>query len=102
MLVVVVGCVYFATAASRNELDGAYRDSAQEALNGAVLAFRNQADNPGRLSTLMRSRPELESASIHRSGQRVVSIGHPTSHAERLVTPFDGGRELVLTYDMRP
>jgi diguanylate cyclase (GGDEF)-like protein len=102
LFVLAVGCVYVASRTSGDALRGAYRDSAQEALRGAAASFPTGRPDAAELRTLMRSHPELESASIDRPGRRGVSIGHPTGDAERLVTPLPGGGNLALTYDMRP
>jgi diguanylate cyclase (GGDEF)-like protein len=102
MFVLAVGCLYVASRTSEDALRGAYRDSAQEALRGAVASFPTGASDAAGLRALMRNHPELESASIRRPGRPELSVGHPTGGAERLVTPLSGGGKLALSYDMRP
>jgi len=98
MVVVATVCVYLATGKSAHELRGAYTDSARATLRTATASFeRGDTDLRG----LMRAYPQLESASLLRPDGR-VRIGHPPSHAERLVTPLADGGSLALTYDMRP
>ncbi|MEA2379422.1 MAG: diguanylate cyclase [Thermoleophilaceae bacterium] len=116
LLVVASICVYIAAGRTGSELRGAYRDSAQATLRADAESFeasyRQGSAHPRELlSELMRSHPELQSASL-RSGGRdspEVSVGHAPAterDAERLVAPLtrDGKptATLALTYDMRP
>ncbi len=102
VLLVAVACVYVANKTTGDELEGAYRDSAQTALRSAAAGFRAGTANPDGLRELLRDNPELESAAIHRRGRAGISIGRPSDGAEVLVTSLPNGAELTLTYDMRP
>jgi hypothetical protein len=102
MLVVALVCVLIASRTTGDALHGAYRDSAQAGLRAAAAGFDTRAADSEGLRALIRSHPELQSASIHRPGRRDVSIGHPTSDAELLVAPIRSGGALALSYDMRP
>ena len=109
MLIVAVICVYVASRTSGDELRGAYRDSAQAALQAATKSFQREPREPplDALRRLMATHPELASASIYRAGRDspVASIGNADARgneAERLVTPLERDGELALTYDMRP
>jgi diguanylate cyclase (GGDEF)-like protein len=96
MLVVALACVYVAIRASGDELRGAYRESAQATLRAAAASGETDP------RALMRTYPQLQSATLHRPGRAGVSVGEPTGEAERLVERSPGGTELVLTFDSRP
>jgi diguanylate cyclase (GGDEF)-like protein len=102
MLVVAGGCLYVANRTTGDELEGAYRDSAQTALRSAAGGLRAGPGDTAGLRELLRGNPALESAAIHRPGHAGISIGRPSEGAEVLVTWLPDGAELTLTYDMRP
>jgi diguanylate cyclase (GGDEF)-like protein len=116
MLVIAVVCVYLGTQKAHDQVAGAYRDSAQSALQSATQAFS------GSPRALLRSHPELQSALVYRGG-RTVTAGSPLSGehqaaleairlgepvrahehgAEVLATPLASGGSLALSYDIRP
>jgi diguanylate cyclase (GGDEF)-like protein len=89
MLIVAVVCVYVASVKSRDELHGAYRDSAVATLEAATKSFAgSRPDRPrAALRLLMRGHPELESASIYRAGRDgpVASVGRsPATRSDEL------------------
>jgi len=112
MLAVAAICVVIAHSRSKDELRGAYRDSAETMLQAAAKSFKStdRAATPtpqAALQRLAREHPQLQSASIHQRGTEppVASVGETidSQDSERLVTPLGrAGRTLVLTYDMRP
>ena len=127
MLIVAVVCLYVASWKSGEELHDAYRDSAQATLKAAAASFATDSHAAPRaaLRRLMRNYPELQSASLYRSGRErpVASVGRrlpetamesaqrseASEHghaAELLVTPVGragkGDSALALAYDMRP
>jgi len=102
MFVAAVVSVYVVSRATGDELQGAYRESARTALRAAAAGFAGGPSDAAGLRTLMRTHPELQSASIHRPGRPSTSIGRRDGDPELLVTRLDDGGELTLTYDMRP
>ena len=140
MLAVAVTCVYVAGERTGDELHGAYRDSARTTLQAATTSFktahRNSAETHrsalrAELEALMRTHPDLQSASIYVPGRDspVVSLGAPVTSTglrlaktamgsedqasaepghgpELLVTPLERGGKitgaLATSYDMRP
>jgi diguanylate cyclase (GGDEF)-like protein len=102
MFVAAVVSVYVVSRATGDELQGAYRESARTALRDAAAGFASGPSDTAGLRALMRTHPELQSASIHRPGRPSTSIGRRDGDPELLVTRLDDGGELALTYDMRP
>src|SRR5918998_3839388 len=127
MLIVAVVCLYVASWKSGEEIHDAYRDAAQATLKAAAASFATDSHAAPRaaLRRLMRNYPELQSASLYRSGRErpVASVGRrlpetamesaqrseASEHghaAELLVTPVGragkGDSALALAYDMRP
>jgi diguanylate cyclase (GGDEF)-like protein len=120
MLVIAAVCVYIGVDQSEDELSGAYRDSAQKALQSATQSFSGQTPR-----ALIRAHPDLASAAIYRrGGAAATSAGRPIlasehraavdalrsgepvrahdSDAEVLAIPLSGGEALAVAYDMRP
>jgi diguanylate cyclase (GGDEF)-like protein len=111
-LAVAAVCVYIGIEASRDELSGAYRDSARTTLKAAAKGFESAHDQSAirepallrqELSALMASHPELQSAAVYGPDDDapLASIGSSGHGAELLVSPIEGGR-LAIGYDMRP
>jgi diguanylate cyclase (GGDEF)-like protein len=112
LVAVAAVCIYIGVETSRDELSGAYRDSARSMLQGSAKGFKSAhdasaMDSPERLldelEDLMRSYPALQSAAIYARGRDtpIASVGRPDGDSEVLVTPIEGGR-VSLAYDMRP
>jgi diguanylate cyclase (GGDEF)-like protein len=122
MLFIAAVCVYIGAIESRDELSGAYRDSAQKSLQAATQSLNGQSPRE-----LIRTHPELESAAIYRGpdGAATTTAGRPAAlagerraaltamrsgkparahepGAEVLATPLPGGGVLAVAYDMRP
>jgi diguanylate cyclase (GGDEF)-like protein len=122
MLLIAAVCVYIGARESRDELSGAYRDSAQKSLRAATQSLNGQSPRE-----LIRTHPELESAAVYRgrhaaatatagrpavlAGEHQAALtamrsGKPArAHepgAEVLATPLPGGGVLAVAYDMRP
>jgi diguanylate cyclase (GGDEF)-like protein len=117
MLVIAAACVYLGTKQARDQVAGAYRDSAQSALQSATNAFSGQAPR-----AFLREHPELRSAVLydgsrsavagralageHRAAFQAIHSRRPVrAHvpgAEVLATPLGNGRALALAYDIRP
>ncbi len=122
MLVVAAAGVYVGAGASRDELRGAYRDSAQKSLQAATQSLDGQSPRE-----LIRNHPDLESAAIYRRshGAATASAGRPAAlaserrvallamrsgkparahepGAELLATPLPAGGAVVVAYDMGP
>jgi diguanylate cyclase (GGDEF)-like protein len=120
MLLVAAVCVYIGVDQSQDELSGAYRDSAQKALQSATQSFSGQTPRQ-----LVRTHPDLASAGVYRRGGASVTAGGgpalADSHraaleairtgeparahdggAEVLAIPLSGGGALAVAYDMRP
>ena len=102
MFVAAVVSVYIVSRATGDELQGAYRESARTALRAAAAGFASGSSDAAGLRALMRTHPDLQSASIHRPGRPSRSIGRRDGDPELLVTRLSDGSELALTYDMRP
>jgi diguanylate cyclase (GGDEF)-like protein len=88
LVVAAAACAYVASKHSNDELQGAYRDSAREMLQGATSSFERGYDwqAPVRprdlrngLQALMADHPQLQSASLHRPGREspAAATGDP-------------------------
>jgi diguanylate cyclase (GGDEF)-like protein len=102
MLIAAIVSVYVVSRTSGDELRGAYRESAQASLKAAAAGFQAGPRDAASLRELALTHPDLESASLRRPAGRAATVGRRTDGDEVLVTRLGDGRELVLSYDMRP
>jgi diguanylate cyclase (GGDEF)-like protein len=102
MLIAAIVSVYVVSRTSGDELRGAYRESAHASLKAAAAGFQAGPRDAAGLRELALTHPELESASLRGPAGPAETVGRRTHGDEVLVTRLGDGRELLLSYDMRP